>query len=203
MLVMNIKAATIATKIAPIIVHTSKAEIIATSASSTSMKKRTLPGTATTIWRLSPTVENTLGSARRTAKTGIVTNQVPEISAAAHGPAIQAIISIANLDDADKIVSSGLSKFFETSSLLMEMKLSGVCCWVQEIQERLDASSYTVLNLRPMVRNMNPMVPRTLTMSQWITRPMVRLTPTATVSTVAIAIAEKIRAAIQVRSRPV
>ena len=41
-----------------------------------------------------------------------------------------------------------------------------------------------------MVRKINPITPRTVTMSQWITRPIALLATTATTSTTAIEIAE-------------
>ena len=48
----------------------------------------------------------------------------------------------------------------------------------------------TVRNLRPMVKKINPITPRTTTMSQWITLPTALLATIATVSTTAIDMAE-------------
>jgi|APSaa5957512535_1039671.scaffolds.fasta_scaffold201134_2 hypothetical protein len=48
----------------------------------------------------------------------------------------------------------------------------------------------TVRNLRPMVKKINPITPRTTTMSQWITLPIALLATIATARTTAIEIAE-------------
>jgi hypothetical protein len=56
-----------------------------------------------------------------------------------------------------------------------------------------------VLNLRPTVRKTNPIVPRTETMSQWITLPIARLATIAMVSTTATAMTENANAPTQLR----
>ena len=109
--VTSISAASTATMMPPIGVHTKNADEIATAIRTSSIRSRTLPGTATTTCRLSSTVEKAPGRAIKTKSVGMVAIHVPASSAAAHGPATYAAISAANRDAPDATVSRGLSNF--------------------------------------------------------------------------------------------